>query len=354
MHKLLFALANTAPAGIGLIAVANEFHVSADKPIRIPYGEYPYGSHKMPNGRTVFVTQRFDRAAAESWQAELANELARGGFGYPIYHGHPDAPEVAAKYPDKRAKGWGNRMEIGDDAAELFVAWNEDPGKAFAYFSPYWVGPAVSQNGSNVTTHMVRCKSIALTNDPNIREFRLPNESAATEDNNMNEAMKKFLCELLKLDPATTTDEQLQKAMQTLAEENASLKAAADAAKAEATQAQTDKTTAEAALANERGARIDLMLIQAVADGRVTPAGKTAWEKNLKDDFGKFSVALANEKPAVKTTPVVDPARRAPAAQSVQGQIVALVNEAVSKGMSRDAAFAYVKETRKDLFALPA
>ncbi len=354
MHKLLFALANVAP-DMTLIACANEFHVSEDKPIKIPYGKYPYGSYKMKDGKTIFITQVFDRAAAEAWNVTLANEIAKGRRGYPIYHGHPDAdePEIAAKYPDKRAKGWGNKMNVGDDAAELFVLWNETPDKSFQFFSPLWVGPAISQQGSDVVTHMRKCRSIALTNNPNILEFRLPNESAAGEDTTMNEAMKKFLIELLKLDPAAT-DEQIQAAMTKMAQDNASLKAAADAAKAEATTAASDKATAETALANERKAHIDLLLTHAVADGRVTPAGKPAWQKNLGEDFGKFSVALANEKPAMKTASQTAGRTPGAAEQTVQGQILTLVNEAQAKGMSHDTAFAHVKATSPALFALKA
>lgn len=169
----------------------------------------------------------------------------------------------------------------------------------------------------------------------------------------MNEAMRKFLIELLKLDPAAT-DEQIQAAMTKMAQDNASLKAAADASKAEADTAKGDKATAETALANERKAHIDVLLTQAVADGRVTPAAKSAWQKNLSEDFGKFSVALANEKPAMKTESLTAGRKPGGADQSVQGKIIALVNEAKATGMSHDAAYAHVKTTNPALFALKA
>ncbi len=350
MLKLLFTLANAA-RDLALIACANEFHVSEDKPIRIPYGSYPYGTYKMTNGQTVFITQLFDKAAAEAWSVALANELAKGGKGYPIYYGHPDAdePQIAAKYPDKRAKGWGNRMNVGDDAAEMFVAWNEAPANGFEFFSPLWIGPAISQKGSDMTAHMTKCRSIALTNNPNILEFRLPNESAAsTEEQNMNE-----LIALLKLDPASTPAD-VQKAVQKLLDDNTALKGAADAAKAEATTATTEKSAAEVACANERKARIDLLLCGALADGRVTPAGKPAWQANLEKDFAAFSVALANEKPVMKTESITANRKPGTADTNVQGKIVALVNEAKATGLSYDAAFAQVKANNPALFALKA
>lgn len=354
MHKhIIMALANAAKADHVLVALANEFQISADKPLHIKFGDYPYGSHKHADGKTYFVTQRFDRPAAEAWQASLANELARGGKGLPVYPGHPDVPELAHKYPDKRAWGWGNKIDIGEDGADLFVAWNEDTRNGFAYFSPYWLGKVVEQNGLNVTTHMTTLKSIGLVNDPNIHEFRLPNESAATEEQQTMNELQKFIAALLKIDPSST-EEQFKAALQKMADDNASLKAAADASKAEADQAACDKTTAETALANERNARIDLLVMQAVADGRVTPAGKSAWEKNLKEDFGKFSVALANEKPQFKTTGVVESSKRTAPEVGAQGQILALVNEAQGKGMTHDQAWRHVKENHKELFALQA
>ena len=350
----LFALANVA-SDMTLIACANEFHISEDKPIRIPYGKYPYGSYKMKDGKTIFITQVFDRAAAEAWNVTLANEIAKGRRGYPIYHGHPDAdePEIAAKYPDKRAKGWGNKMSVGDDAAELFVLWNETPDKSFQFFSPLWVGPAISQQGSDVVTHMRKCRSIALTNNPNILEFRLPNESAATEEQQTMNELQKFIAALLKIDPGST-EEQFKAALQKMADDNVALKAAADAAKAEATTATTEKGAAEVACANERKARIDLLLSNALADGRVTPAGKPAWEKNLTEKFDEFAPALANEKPVMKTESKTAGRKPGAAEQTVQGTIVALVNEAKGKGMSHDAAYAHVKSTNPALFALKA
>lgn len=165
--------------------------------------------------------------------------------------------------------------------------------------------------------------------------------------------MKELLIKLLKLDPAATDDVIVQ-ACQKLADDNASLKAAADASKAEADTATAANAATEVKLANERKARIDILLTQAVGDGRVTPAGKPAWEKNLNEDFGKFSVALANEKPAMKTESQTAGRTPGGADQSVQGKILALVNEAKSKGLSHDAAFAQVKASHAALFALPA
>ena len=161
------------------------------------------------------------------------------------------------------------------------------------------------------------------------------------------------LIAFLKLDPASTPADVLA-AVKKLSEDNTALKGAADAAKAEATTATTEKGAAEVACANERKARIDLLLSNALADGRVTPAGKPAWEKNLTEKFDEFAPALANEKPVMKTESKTAGRKPGAAEQTVQGTIVALVNEAKGKGMSHDAAYAHVKSTNPALFALKA
>ena len=38
--------------------------------------------------------------------AKINAGVADGEKGVPVYWGHPDVPELAHKYPDKRAKGW--------------------------------------------------------------------------------------------------------------------------------------------------------------------------------------------------------------------------------------------------------
>ena len=161
------------------------------------------------------------------------------------------------------------------------------------------------------------------------------------------------LIALLKLDPASTPAD-VQKAVQKLLDDNTALKGAADAAKAEATKATTEKGAAEVAYANERKARIDLLLCGAQADGRVTAAGKPAWQANLEKDFASFSVALANEKPVMKTESITANRKPGAADTNVQGKIVALVNEAKATGLSHDAAFAQVKAKNPALFALTA
>jgi len=145
------------------------------KPIFIPFGEWDY------DGRT---RQRLDRAHGEAIANELNARVAKGEPGIPVYQGHPDVPELAAKYPDKGALGWVTKIELANESPDgravsglaLTVEWDRDPGKGFRWFSPYWL--ANERDGS---TYIVgKIASIGLVNNPNIPEFRLANERDTT------------------------------------------------------------------------------------------------------------------------------------------------------------------------------
>lgn len=319
----------------------NTAHPMAEggKPIFVPFGEWPYDSSRR---------QRLDRAHGEAIANELNARVARGEPGIPVYQGHPDVPELAARYPDKGAIGWITRIELanegGRDGLALAVEWDRDPGRGFRWFSPYWTASAAP--GGVCVVEAIQ--SVGLVNNPNIPDFRLANEAgeqtqtaqtgATKEGKNMDiEAIKKALGL-----PPEATEEQVMAAIEAGAkarEELATERTKAEAAEAEKAQAETERDEAKADLANERAAHRSLLLDQAIAEGRISVAGRAAWDKRLADDFAAGRAALANEKPpktesAVKRTP----------GGSGSVDLVALANERMSKrpGMTYTAAFAEV------------
>ena len=160
---------------------------------------------------------------------------------------------------------------------------------------------------------------------------------------------KEELIKILGLDE-NATDEQIMTAIKAGAqavEELATERTKAEAAEAEKAQAETEKDAAKAELANERAARCDLLLDQAIAEGRISVAGRPAWAKRLKDDFDAGSVALANEKPP-KTASAVT---QTPAAAQAKVDLVALANERMQKhpGMTYPAAFAAVMKEHPEV-----
>ena len=164
-----------------LYALANEFVLPTDdKPIYMQFGTWPFNDRIM---------QTFNLGCAKNIIAALANEVAAGSPGTPVYQGHPDVAHLAHKYPDKSAWGWIRRIELanerhepcGEDEATgvlMHVDWVTRPkAHAFEYFSPYWIGTETAP--MNGKTHMLanEMRSVALLNYPNIKDFRMPNEA---------------------------------------------------------------------------------------------------------------------------------------------------------------------------------
>lgn len=319
--------------------------------ICIPYGSYRFGKY-----RGVETTQTFDEKSADALANELAAAVARDEPGIPVYQGHPDVPSLAFKYPDKSAIGWVKAWQKTKEGVRAVVEWLRDPGKGFGWHSPYWFGALVPAGAGLANCHIDRIESIGLTNAPNIPEFRLANE-AQPENQESTKMEKDKLIQLLGLAP-DATDEQIAAAIQKGAE---ALKAADTAAKDAATKVEAAQAEAEAAkkkeeaaqqaFANERAARRDLLLDQALAAGNITPAMRPAWSKRLDEDFETGRLALVNER-AVKTKSAlggINP--ETAAAGDPATRRAALVNERMKKtGDSFDDAWLAEKKLHPELF----
>ena len=342
-----------------LYALANEMQLAGTAPqdeILIPYGTWPYGIREVA-GRKVFVVQRLTPQGAARIAARLTAAMANGAPGLPIYWGHPDVPDMGASFPDKRAKAWVKGAEATPAGLRLHnLQWLEDPAGGFGWYSPYWFGTPHLTDAHNATVEVTDLSSIGLTNTPNIHEFRLANEAnhephtttggtaAQPEEPTVN---REQILQALGL-PAEATDEQV------IAEITKLKAAAADAAtKVEAANDETaaekeEKEELKEALANERRARTDLLLDQAIADGRISPAARPAWAKRLTADPSAGALALANERP-LKTAGITG--RLGRAAGATADSPVALANEKVARqGIAFDAAWIAVKRERPDLF----
>ena len=336
-----------------LFLLANEKQTAGsdtkDREIVIPYGTWDYGTKKLESGRSVFYTQTLAKPGAERIAGTIAEKIARNEKGIPVYWGHPDVPDLAYKYPDKRAKGWIVKGVATDDALRLTVDWlDERPTEGFGWFSPYWGGENRDLGGGRAESIVNDIRSVALINEPNIEEFRLANELQDT--NNAAEAekgkhmniTKEELCKLLNLPPDATDDQirtalaEAGKAKESLATEKTKVEAAHEETKAAKDECEQVKTE----LANEKAAHRAILLDNAIADGRISVAGRAAWDKRLTDDFAAGSVALANEKPLKRESAVAGQERD----KRNSLDLVALANERMAKhaGMDYMTAFAQV------------
>ena len=172
---------------LNLYALANELNLGDPKSgaIRVPFGRWDFGAKKLDDGRTVFFVQELTKDGAERMAAKINAGVADGEKGVPVYWGHPDVPELAHKYPDKRAKGWIKSAAVEGDALVLHVEWlEENATDGFGWFSPYWGGPATDLGQGRYLKHLDSLTSVALINIPNIQEFRLANELQGGLDSN--------------------------------------------------------------------------------------------------------------------------------------------------------------------------
>ena len=187
---------------LNLYALANELNLGDPKSgaIRVPFGRWDFGAKKLDDGRNVFFVQELTKDGAERMAAKINAGVADGEKGVPVYWGHPDVPELAHKYPDKRAKGWIKSATVEGDALVLGVEWlEENATDGFGWFSPYWGGPATDLGQGRYLKHLDSLTSVALINIPNIQEFRLANElQGGLNDNERTFAMPQRLIELAR------------------------------------------------------------------------------------------------------------------------------------------------------------
>ena len=157
-------------------------------PLKLSYGMWQWGKN---------IWQKFEREGAETIAQTLCERMSLGEPGIPVYQGHPDVPQLASHYPDKGAIGWIKAIEVEEDGVLLHVEWDRFPGQGFGWMSPYWGGEQTIDKDGKYIVKVDELYSLGLVNNPNIRNFRLPNEEA--ENETQTQGVKMTLEELLKL-----------------------------------------------------------------------------------------------------------------------------------------------------------
>lgn len=305
-------LCNDTPEGA---ALANMVTIDDKGWAFIPYGDWPHEAG----------LQKFHRPQAEAIANaynSMAGRFKRAVCGLPIFKGHPDMPGAAGEaYPDKDDKGQIAAMEVRSDGLALKLvlsnAGAELVRKGWKYISPYWevARLGLSSAGFNLFAPTA-LRSVGLVVKPNIPTPSLAN-NAAHAANPKNKTMNPKLLALLGL-AADATAEQIETAVvahttkvTTLANEATllvttkgeltALQGKVVTLENAATKSTTDLTDARTALANERKARINDVIVVAIRTGRATEAEKKTWADRLEANFEAESAALANAAPKVKT-----------------------------------------------------
>jgi hypothetical protein len=161
-------------ATAGCIGLANVFNPSEGWIHLTPYGRFPHSAG----------VQVIDRATATGLKAKMQRDAVSKGprfVGVPLYIGHPDVPEIANEYPDKKAYGWIVDTDVREDGLWGRVKFSA-PGKQLVsdghwkFVSPYWLADESQENGAKIF-HPREILSVGLTNRPNLPVKPLSNES---------------------------------------------------------------------------------------------------------------------------------------------------------------------------------
>lgn len=284
------------------------------------YGEWPH-----PGG-----LQRLTREAASEMVAffhSVRGRLARRFAGVPVYIGHPDDDAFAGcpGHTDTRAYAWITGLQARPDGLYILPRWSREGRRLlenafYRFLSPRW---ALRRENDGALTP-VRLLSVGLTNQPNI-----PGEAIANQTRARRERARSFIDSLTpQTEPAMLKELIKTLGLDEAAEDEASLLEAAEALLANARRAdeldthqaelreenqrlekltghiQSDLENARLALANEREARIDMLLEQARREGRIAANETPRWRERLRADLQAGLEELRNprEAPALNTT----------------------------------------------------
>lgn len=392
----VIALANEGEEAAELFGIENEYSVGADGWVKLaPYGEHlKERMERDASGRPrleVYL-QRLDRTAAQSMVDRfnsLWGKVKRFIVGVPIYKRHPDlsvyspgtVPATLAN--DKTEYGMFAALEAREDGfygrpvmTSAGQAAIENEGLKF--LSPFWAGRIHGEkNGVKIFSPMGLI-SAGLTDRPNIPGAEALANAKEQHEEGEDQIMKdKIRAALIAAGVVAlandASEEQCTQAIEALGKRAGTAEAALANEKSARTtaeqQAQTEKSArevaererneAKTALANERKARVDLILDQALQEGRITPAQRPQWASELAalagTAFDEKVKALANEKVQMNTRAQTATlgARKNEADQNADltQQVVALCNEKMrATQCSYDEAFAAVRREKPELF----
>lgn len=350
-------LANETVTNIreAIIGIANEATIKDEWIHLAPKGRFPHA-----RGLQVFDDIAMEKMANEF--NSVAGRLQRMFAGRPLYVGHPDVPEVADQFPDKKAYAWFEKLEVRTDGlwgkpkmsapgAELIANGH------YKFVSPYVDAVEIGMENGKRLLRPVQLISVGLTNNPNLPVQPLANE----KDTIMERAL---LIAALGL-AATATDGEITTSIANLRTEAGRATGLSN----EKVTLQNEKTTATTALENEKTEhgktktqlenaitqRNKLALDLAVKDGRLVPAEREDWAAKLANSFDSNIKLLEEKKPTLKTSPIIGAGERRTTLANAQER-ADKVQELVRKEMKEtgaDYTMAYnkVRLANEGLFA---
>ena len=312
--------------------------------LKIEYGEWPWGKS---------VSQTFGQEGARQIAEQLAAMIAEGEPGIPVYQGHPDVPELASHYPDKGAIGWIKKIDVEEDCMLLHVEWDRFPGKGFGWMSPYWGGTVEPDGKGGKKVTVEELYSLGLVNNPNIRNFRLPNEEQTEQTKNEVQEMEKLkkICRELGL-PEDATFDQMWDALRKCKEQSDQVEAVKVALKECGIEVDAAKLGNEIKRVIEEK---DAAAKTALENCKAEVESVKAELANSKKEAEEKKAALANSEAEVaklKSLKTVSVTMKLENQAKQTESRLALVNEImVEKKCDFDSAWAEAKAKKPELFA---
>lgn len=403
------ALVNSAdekPGSAEILGLVNELEFDDEGWAIIPYGESKHSGKParldLSNAADVAlaeaaskgVIQRFTREDAEAIVASAKSiwgRIKRAVVGLPIFKGHPDAPNYAKRFPDKRDRGGIGDMQVTDRGLRFRPVLNQlgeaDVDSGWSEFSPYWITRRVGERDGLPIVAPYTLKSIGLVPRGNITGLSLVNASRELlSDEPESDTMNEELIRLLAAMGITLAADANKDATKAGVDQALGKFAAANAAVSEVATLKPKVTTLEGeklALANEktdlagkltaaetkaksdRAAFAKYVVLSAIADGRIQAAKQADEELALVNsaDITVAATEVSKRQKRFKTESAVgDLKQRSAEQKSNQEQALALVNVAMEEADIKalpaedryDAAFSRVRQKNPALFESPA
>ena len=342
-----------------------------------------YGNWPHPRGIQQFTVDAAEQMV--TYFKSLRGKLARRFGGLPVYIGHPDDPGFSGQngHADTRAYAWITDMQAREDGLYVLPRWSQAgrdllSNAFYKFLSPRWA----MRHLDGDTYEPVRLISIGLTNQPNIPGEAIANESKTgnvsasqrqlsepetqtdeAEDSSSNaEAVEALdVLELIGVDPEgdwqaacralAANARRWEAEGSELAQNTEELSAENERFYRIASESEKAREKAQSNFANERRARIDLLLDHALLRGRILPHEREAWQQGLEADFETGLKELCNSACQLTTRPRTEGlGRRSPRIQK-RRDFLALVNErADTTGEDFTTAWSCLKRERPDLY----
>ena len=143
-----------------------------------PYGDFPHAQG----------LQRVSFEAAKTMERNFATIGAKASrlfAGAPMFVGHPDVPQFANQFPDRKAYGWIMALEARPDGLYGRMKWSPAglqllENGHYKFLSPYWEARQIGEQDGRPVFEPVALISAGLTNEPNLPLQPLANTRGVT------------------------------------------------------------------------------------------------------------------------------------------------------------------------------